>query len=456
MKVFIALLLIILISCNQEDKVSVITSLSDTAQTITVQKPATTGKDSLKRTTLGSKKIYLNKNADGSVWSTGGVTGGDTLVIQAKQNPFTWAYFSCAGSDSSNPVVIIPEGGVVQLTSIGFGSGAKYIKMDGRLKDTLYGFNINQHANNDYSAATAVVSIEGTASDIVFMGWQGDSAQYGIWMKNEHFCDSLLQFHVFNNCEFAYFKMRGIRQHGSYIGATEIENTTRPSSCNGVDKLYNPSRIGNLKIHDGIIRAVGKNGLMVSDARVGRSEIWNMDIDSTGRQLDPAQGHGIASGGASNLYIHDNKINNTWLAGIAVFGGADVIVENNVIGKTGTEPFSGKKSGWTEPIRSVTDPRIPFKCSVTIRGNTIGEGAEGLKKIGIYKGNYESVSVCDNGDATIFSEVNIIQCTPIPQPPKPVPDPIPVPKAKMIHELIWNKKKYYLYSDSTWSSLNKK
>jgi hypothetical protein len=144
----------------------------------------------LKRTTLGSKKIYLNKNADGSVWSTGGVTGGDTLVIQAKQNPFTWAYFSCAGIDSARPVVIIPEGGVVQLTSIGFGSGAKYIKMDGRLKDTLYGFNINQHANSDYSAATAVVSIEGTASDIVFMGWQGDSTQYGIWMKNEHFCDS--------------------------------------------------------------------------------------------------------------------------------------------------------------------------------------------------------------------------------------------------------------------------
>jgi hypothetical protein len=170
MKVFIALLLLILISCNQEEKVSVITSLSDTATTITVQKPAANEKSSLKRSLSSSKKIYLNKNADGSVWSTGGVTGGDTLVIQAKQNPFTWAYFSCAGTDSSNPVVIIPEGGVVQLTSIGFGSGARYIKMDGRLKDTLYGFNINQHANSDFSAATSIVSIEGTASDIKVLG----------------------------------------------------------------------------------------------------------------------------------------------------------------------------------------------------------------------------------------------------------------------------------------------
>jgi hypothetical protein len=407
----------------------------------------------LKRSLSGSHKIYLNKNADGSVWCTGGVTGGDTLVIQAKQTPFTWAYFSCAGIDSAHPVVIIPEGGVVQLTSVGFGNGARYIKMDGRLKDQPYGFNINQHLKGDNDAGNAIISIEGTATDIKILGFEGDSAQYGIWMKNEHFCDSALQFHVFNNCEFAYFKMRGLRQHGCYIGATEIENTTRPSSCNGVDKFYNPSRIGNLKIHDGIIRAVGKNGLMVSDARVGRSEIWNMDIDSTGRQLDPAQGHGIASGGASNLYIHDNKINNTWLAGIAVFGGADVIVENNVIGKTGTEPFSGKKSGWTEPIRSVTDPRIPFKCSITIRGNTIGEGAEGLKKIGIYKGNYESVSVCDNGDASVFSEVTLIECTPKPPEPKPVPVP---EKPTMIHQLTWNKKKYYLFSDSTWSSLNKK
>jgi hypothetical protein len=35
-------------SCNQEDKVSVITSLSDTATTITVQKPAANEKPSLK------------------------------------------------------------------------------------------------------------------------------------------------------------------------------------------------------------------------------------------------------------------------------------------------------------------------------------------------------------------------------------------------------------------------
>jgi hypothetical protein len=414
------------------------------------------------RSATGSR-TYLNKGVDGGVWATS-ANPGDTLIIQSKQNPFTWGFFGNGlTGDSLHPIVVAADGQLnfsVGLSVIN-GHYIKFISLD-TIKNP-FAFKINAHVATDTQPGPAGISIEGKSDHLEFANFWIDSTQYGIWCKNEHFCDSSLSNWVLNYMTFRNFKMTNLRQHGSYIGATEIENVTRPSMCNGTNTFLTPSRIGNVRIFNGYIHNVGKNGLMISDARVGMSEIFNVEIDSTGNQLDMAQGHGIASGGATSIYIHDNTIKNTWLAGIASWGGASVRITNNIIYKTGYNVLNNRYSGWTESIRLAFDKQVPFAASFHVDHNQIDETSSGFKDIGVYAGNYTDKNViCQNtnidkaasslnvaSSVTYTTECDVappITPVPCPCPPKP---PIDIDIFIVIH----------VYSDGTTSTakaVNKK
>lgn len=338
------------------------------------------------------KKTYLNKGADGGIWING-AHPGDTFVVRAAQNPYTYLYLGDQQGSAGKPIVVINEGGIVKLQSMS-AKNSRYIKITGSGTRDRYGFYINQHTVKDNSASG--ISIEGKSSDIQVERFWIDSAGFGAWCKNEHFCDSTLSTWVLDHITINDFRMSNLWHHGFYFGATEIENTTRASSCNGQQVFLNPSRLGHIRIYNGVLRRLGKNGIMVSDARYGVSEIYNNDIDTTGLLGQQEQGTGIAIGGGTSAYVHDNKVNHTWLWGIASFGGAQVRIENNTVSNSGN---NGQNTlPWPENIRMTVDPRFADSVQFTIRNNRVASPGRDALPIHVYGApRYSSKSlVCNN------------------------------------------------------------
>jgi hypothetical protein len=406
------------------------------------------------RGTTAHKRIYVSKGSDNGSFLTGGINPGDTVVFRASLNPFSYCYVNNIHGTKEDPVVFINEGGVAFLSAgIDIHNGT-YIKVTGSGTSDKYGIYINQGQPGGKLGGGVGLNISEKSAHIEFERFWVDSAQYGAWAKNEHFCDSALITWVLDDIHVHDFKMTNLDQHGFYYGATEPFNKTRPSSCNGVNVYLDPSRLGNIRIHDGIIRNIGKNGVMVSLAMTGTNEIYNMDIDSTGNQLQQDQGTGISLG-YTNAYVHDNKVKNTWLWGIVAFGGS-VRIENNTVDSSGWNAAKKQRLNWPQNIR--VQPLAVDSSTFIIKNNILSNPGSDVASIQVYGGPWLTNKnvICGNknksgSDATMKTDVGVVfkGCDVTPPPPPP-----PAP-SKQVYEkfyrVVSGKRKYYtLYTDSTW------
>jgi hypothetical protein len=436
--IFIYLLpLLILASCSNEP------------QPPPGESDSTAPKKGQRRSSTGHKRIYVNKGSDNGLSITGGVTAGDTVVFRASLSPFSWVYVNNLQGTKEDSIVFINEGGIVKLTA-GFDfHNCQYIKVTGSGTADKFGFYINQAKNGQMGGGVGI-NIADKSAHFLLERFAEDSLQYGSWAKNEHFCDSSLSQWVLDGIEVRDFKMTNLDQHGFYYGATEPENKTRPSSCGGVNKFYNPSRLANIRIHDGVIHNVGKNGVMVNLAMTGTNEIFNMDIDSTGNQLQQDQGTGIAVG-YSNIYVHDNRVKNTWLWGIAAFGGSVVKIERNKVDSSGWNALNKRRLNWPQNIRISTVS--PDSTTFQVSDNILSNPGTDVPSIEVFAGALFTKKnvVCNNKNpagamASLRIDPTVIyqNCPSPPQPPA-------VTVYEKFYRVVSGKRKYYtLYSDGTY------
>lgn len=345
-----------------------------------------------------NKRIYLNKGADGgSMMVEGNVSynPGDTFVYRASANPWGFIYFGGIKGTKAKPIVVVNEGLVV--LSSGFSvENSEHIKISGSGSTDQYGFHI---LNSKGSA----ISIYGKSSNIEVERFYVKNAAFGCWIKNEATCDTSINNWVLDYMSIHDFEMHNISIEGFYMGSTDPDNWNRPINCNGVQQYHKTSRLGHVKVYNGIIDGTGRPAIMLCGAFYGLSEIYNNVISNVGREYNDQQGTGISIGMYTRAYIHDNVIKNTFTWGIASLGGSGLVrIENNKIDSSGY--LDGRITPWAQNILVDTRPTVPVDSTRFIIKNNIVNNP-GPKADHIWIGNtiksYSATGneICNNGNS---------------------------------------------------------
>lgn len=324
------------------------------------------------------KRMYIGKNPDNGVLFTSGApyAPGDTIVIRASLNPWSYLYFGDISGTPEKPVVIINEGLVELKAGIDI-NNSRYIKVTGSGSKDKFGFRIT-------GSGGGAISIHGKSANVEVERVYVADCAFGCWIKNEASCDSSMNSWVLDHVSVHDFEMHRMAIEGFYMGSTDPNNFTRPIYCNGVQKFNKPSKLGNIKIYNGLIDGTGRPAIMLSNASVGMSEIYNNVVMNIGREFNDQQGTGISLGGYTRAYVHHNKIRNTYSWGIASLGGSGLIrIENNSIDSSGY--LDGRTLNWPQNIAVDTRQTIPVDSTTfIIRNNTVSNPGRDVKNIQVW------------------------------------------------------------------------
>lgn len=343
-----------------------------------------------------NKRIYVNKGADGGSMIIEGNTPynpGDTFVYRASANPWSFIYFGGVKGTKEKPIVVMNEGKVVLTTGLSV-ENSQHIKITGSGSKDKYGFHI-------LDSKGSAISVFGKSAHIEIERFYVKNAAFGCWIKNEATCDTSINNWVLNYMSIHDFEMHNIGIEGFYMGSTDPDNWNRPINCNGVQQHHKTSRLGNVKVYNGIINGTGRPAIMLCGAFYGMSEIYNNVISNVGREYNDQQGTGISIGMYTRAYIHHNTIKNTFTWGIASLGGSGLVrIENNKIDSSGY--LDGRQSPWAQNIFVDTRPTSPVDSTRFIIKNNIVKNP-GSQADHIYVGNtiksyaFAGNEVCNNG-----------------------------------------------------------
>jgi hypothetical protein len=288
---------------------------------------------------------------------------GDTLVLTRDQSPYSYIYLSGLKGSKESPIVLINEGGQVILSAGIDMQSCQYLKVTGSGTKDRYGFKIRNGG--------VAISIHDLSAHIEAERFYVDTAKFGCWIKNEASCDSAVNNWVLDDMAIHDFEMHHIGIEGFYMGSTDPNNLSRPVNCNGVSKHNRPSRLGNIRIYNGIITNTGRPGIQLSNASVGMSEIYNNKVTNCGTEMNDQQGSGIVLGTYTRAYVHDNHVRNTLTWGIVSLGGAGLVrIENNRVDSSGY--LYGKRLNWPQNICIDTRPTDPVDSTrFIIRNNHV-------------------------------------------------------------------------------------
>jgi hypothetical protein len=342
-----------------------------------------------------SRKVHLKKGGDGGIFlkaGNGSFAPGDTLVIAASESPLTYFYLGSFKGSKEAPLVIVNEGGVVTL-STGFDlEHCEYVKITGSGSADFYGFQVRQSKG-------VALAIHGRSAHIEAERFLAEDCAFGCWIKNEASCDSTINSWVLDDIRVHDYRMKNLKIEGFYMGSTDANNATRPITCEGKLQYYKPSRLGNIKIYNGFIDGTGRPAIMLSNAQIGMSEIYNNVVQNVGREMNDQQGTGISLGLYTRAYVHHNKVKNTLTWGIASLGGSGLIrIENNVVDSSGY--LDGATTDWAQNI--IIDTRATEPVDSTqfiIRGNKVSNPGLNAEHIRIWKtrSTYSGSNIiCDN------------------------------------------------------------
>lgn len=396
---------------------------------------------------IGGGIYVISPGSDGGVFKPdcSQYKPGDTLDMRGKN--YTYTYFDGLKGAPGDSIVII--GGTLskQLDL----KNCQYVK--------ALNFTVDQ--NNDPAlSGTPGISVHGKSAHMRFTNFKIINSGYGAWVKNEG--DTSTSSWVLDGFEFDNFTMTNLHSHGFYAGATNYPNTSRPITLNGVVYYPNPSLLANINIHDGKIRSVGRNGVMLCIASTGNNQVHHMNIDTTGLEpFQDQQGSCIQLGGFTSAYVHDNVLNHSLLWGIRSFGGDTVKIENNTISNSGTNgqwsptawPAGYTLPNWgNAPASIAIGEDAPFtatghKMFYSIKNNILGAPGKNGFNIQVWKGNYGTVNEICNNTGTISVDAGVAYlsntCTDV----IPIPDPIPTPTetytGKKGYWVLDNKRVYY-------------
>lgn len=327
----------------------------------------------------GGVKRYVTPNSTSGGYnsfysSSPGYNPGDTIVLSASHNPWGYFGFGSTNGTAACPIIVINEGGQVQMKDgIAF-ENVQHVKVLGNLGGLQYGFKVESNLADPNNVA---IGIAKKSKNVEVSNIYVTNAEYGCWIKNEAECDTTINYPNWwldsisvHDC---YFK--GMDSQGFYMGSTDPNNFDRPISCDSsgftVTKYYAPTRLRNIKIYNNIIDSTGRPGIQLSAGMEGTNEIYNNTISNCGTQYDDAQGSGISLGGYTRALVYGNRIKKTLTWGIVALGASGLSkIYDNVIDSSGR--LGDTTILWPSNIHVDTRTTTPVdSTTVQIRNNVM-------------------------------------------------------------------------------------
>jgi len=359
---------------------------------------------------FSQKRIVVGKNQDNGKYIDGhsfSYKPGDTLVLEAAQNPYTYFAIDNFHGTKDKPVVIINKSGIVKMVNGIAINNCTFIKLTGTGSTDKYGFKIEDPTWNGVG-----IDVSGRSSDIEICNIYIHNKTYGFWVKQEAACADSLQYPnwVISNISIHDNLIVKMGQEGMYLGSTDPYGG-RSVMCNGVSISPIPLRLGNIKVYKNIVDSTWRSGIQLSGAQFGQSEIYGNIIMNAGFELNTIQGNGISLGGYSHAHVYDNIINNTFALGILMLGSGLTIIEHNHIDSSGY--LAGKITNGMAGIMVDTRPTQPIEnTQVQIKNNFIGANTDhAIRFYQTYPTFAKGNIICGNsGDIKVASGIDWSGC----------------------------------------------
>lgn len=259
-----------------------------------------------------------------------GILPGDTIWIETGKRECLRLHN--IHGDSLNPVVIINDGGVVEISSLSSYIGitisnCTYFKLTGTgLKHKTYGIKVSKTI-----IGTSGVSLNGTSSNYEVENLEICNAGFaGFFVNQTPDCNDKL---TRNN-----FVIRDISFHDNYIHNTNGEGFYVGHSyyngysvqCNSVNTILYPPEIHGVKIFNNLLDSIGSDGIQVGCASKN-CEIYNNKILHYGVRNESFHQTGIQISAGTGGRCYNNLIMNGTGSGIHVFGIGGNKIFNNII-----------------------------------------------------------------------------------------------------------------------------
>lgn len=308
------------------------------------------GKDTVKITVrdpnniCGGKRIYLDKRIDNTV-SVDGATfqyqPGDTLVLRAKNNPYSITTIQRIHGTTQCPVIITNEGGQIQFTNRSTAitiRNCTHVKLLGTGSEDAYGISITNSCPD--SAAGAAVQIDQRSADVEVSNVYIQCKSVAFWVKQEMECADSLQYPnwVIDSIFIHDNICKSIRLEGMYLGSTDPNSTDpwRYVICNGDTLRPKTLRLGDIYVYNNFIDSTGRSGIQLSSASTGKNKIYNNTVMHSGFEFNSnGQGNGISIGGYTHAEVYNNTVRNTYTNGISCFGSGLVNIHDNNVDSSG-------------------------------------------------------------------------------------------------------------------------
>lgn len=368
-----------------------------------------------KKAVCQGKRIYLTKKIDNTISIDGNsfkYSPGDTLVLKAKDNPFSVFTVQRIHGTQECPVVIINEGGQLQFnfpnTAVTL-SNCTHVKLLGTGSADLYGFAIY---NNPLTPSGVGVQIDQRSKDVEVSNVYIHNKSFAFWVKQEQSCADSLQFPnwVIDSITIHDTYCRRLTYEGLYLGSTDPNSTDpwRFVICNGDTLRPKPLRLGDIQVYNNIVDSTGRSGIQLSSASFGINKIYNNTVMHSGFEFNSyGQGNGISIGGYTHAQIYNNTIRDTYTNGISSFGAGLLNIHDNVIDS------SGVLSNQTVPLIAsiMIDTRPTFPADSTkfyVVNNKFGHNTDyGLRVYKTYSTYKKGNIVCSNiGTVTVFPGID--------------------------------------------------
>jgi hypothetical protein len=371
-------------------------------------------KITLKKPACRGKKIYIRKGNDNGVYLDGNsffYKPGDTLVLKASNNPYSYFSIGNFRGTENCPLTIINEGGQVTLSNGMALDNCNYINITGTgSSKEQYGFRIEDPASNGVG-----IDIHGRSSFIEVQHFFIYKKTYGLWVKEEGNCIDSLQYPnwTINNIYIHNNKIIKMNQEGMYLGSTD-PNGLRQIACNGKTINPKPLRLGNIKVYNNIIDSTNRSGIQLSCGSGMLNEIFNNTVTNCGFEFNTSQGNGISLGGYTQAKVYNNKINHTYALGILCLGSGQILIRDNIINNSGE--LGDKTVGGMAGIMVDTRPTDPAEATqFFILNNKIGKNTDYAIRVYRTVDSYAKGNIiCNNsGNIKVDKAVNwISNCAP--------------------------------------------
>lgn len=338
------------------------------------------------------KRVYPKKAADNTLGFTpSNLQPGDTLVLTASQNPYSWVSLT-----NINSVTIINEGGQVVINWFNNGAipggflfnGCKHIHLTGTgVKSIKYGFLVTTPANRGVG-----VDVYGRSAWFEVDHCEMYNKNAGFWIKEEQAdaaCIDSLSFPKWVLHDFSLHDnyIHNTSAEGMYLGSTApngYEGSQHPAvyCSNGRGDSLLPMRLGVFSIYNNVFDSISRSAIQLSGADSGVSKIYNNTISNIGYEYNNQQGNGIVLGGYTSANVHDNTITNTYASGVFSLGAGTVKIVNNKVSNSGY--LNGRTATGFANIevdtRNTTHPSPrkanPEKVTFTVKTNQLGTNTD--------------------------------------------------------------------------------